>query len=285
MTDDQGYGWQPQQVYDQQYGQDQPWHVGWYDPDSHRLGISRPQPPHPQAQGAPPPLYPQQGAPWMQPGYGPQPHPAQPQSFPGQQRSPRRKRHAARNVLVGLGSLVVVIVAIGIAVDHGGHSVQVAASAANAGTPGGTSQDGGAPKTAGIGSAITLSRSGSGEQLAVTVTKVINSARPGGESGGAPAGDRLYAVQFRLRDTGGAPYLDAPASSAVVVDSAGQSYRAAITDSAAGCQGFPATENIAPGSSGLGCVVFQVPEAAKIADVQFTLDSGLASQTGQWNVG
>lgn len=281
MADHQGYGWQPQQVHDQGYGQDQTWHAGWYDPDSHRLGISRPQPPYPQ--DAPPPLYPPHGAPWMQPGYEPQPSPPQPQHFQGRQQSPRRHRRVVRTLLLSASGLVGAIVALSIAAA-GGHSVQAASSAANTGTPGGSIQ-GGKPQTAGIGSAITLSRNGSGEQLAVTVTKVISSAQPGHESGGAPAGDRLYAVQFRLRDTGSAPYPGAPSDSAVVVDSAGQSYRTATTDSAAGCQGFPATESIAPGSSGLGCVVFEVPEAAKITDVQFTLDSSAASQAGQWNVG
>ena len=47
---------------------------------------------------------------------------------------------------------------------------------------------------------------------------------------------------------------------------------------------FPASENIAAGASGLGCIVFEVPKAAKITAVQFTLDSGMASQTGQWDV-
>ena len=45
------------------------------------------------------------------------------------------------------------------------------------------------------------------------------------------------------------------------------------------------SENIAPGASGLGCVVFEVPQSAKITEVQFTLDSGMGPQTGQWNVG
>jgi hypothetical protein len=43
--------------------------------------------------------------------------------------------------------------------------------------------------------------------------------------------------------------------------------------------------NIAPGASGLGCIVFEVPQSAKITEVQFTLDSGFAQQTGQWNIG
>jgi hypothetical protein len=51
-----------------------------------------------------------------------------------------------------------------------------------------------------------------------------------------------------------------------------------------GCQSFPGTENIAAGSTGLGCVVFEVPTTARITKVQFTLDSGMGPQTGQWNV-
>ena len=123
-----------------------------------------------------------------------------------------------------------------------------------------------------------------GEQMAVAVTKVISSASPGDEITAAPAGDRLYAVQFRLHDTGSAAYSDSPSNGAEVVDSAGQSYQASITDTAAGCTTFPASENIAPGSSGLGCIVFEVPKAAKVTAVQFTLDSGMGPQTGQWSV-
>jgi hypothetical protein len=155
------------------------------------------------------------------------------------------------------------------------------------GASGGHSTGGGTgstAKTAGIGSAITLTGNNSGEQMSVTVTRVISSAEPGDEFTSAPAGDRLYAVQFRLRDTGSAAYSDAPSNGAAVVDSAGQSYQAAITDTAAGCTTFPGTENIAPGASGLGCIVFEVPKAANIREVQFTLDSGFGPQTGQWKV-
>jgi hypothetical protein len=119
--------------------------------------------------------------------------------------------------------------------------------------------------------------------MTVTVTRVISSARENDGLSLTPAGDRLYAVQFRLADTGSAAYSDAPSNGAAVVDSAGQSYQSALED-VAGCQSFPATENIAAGASGLGCIVFEVPKAAKITQVQFTLDSGMGPQTGQWNV-
>jgi hypothetical protein len=119
--------------------------------------------------------------------------------------------------------------------------------------------------------------------MAVTVTRVISHARPASEFDAPQSGKRLYAVQFRLDDTGSAAYSDSPSNGAAVVDSAGQSYQSSIGD-AAGCASFPGTENIAAGDKGLGCVVFEVPAGAKITKVQFTLDSGFGPQTGQWAV-
>ena len=257
MTDGQNWGQvprYPQQSYGQQYPQDQPWQPQQYDPAYHQQRVG--------------------GQPWPQP-----PYPGQPQYAPGPQppQGRRRKRHAVRNVLVGLGGLVVVIIGISVAAN-GGHSVKTAGAASQ------TAAAAQSPATARVGSAITLSGNSSGEQMAVTVVKVISSALPGDEFTSAPAGDRLYAVQFRLRDTGTAAYSDAPSNGAAVTDSAGQSYQAGLADTASGCPAFPGTENIAPGSAGLGCIVFEVPEKAKITAVQFTLDSGMGPQTGQWEV-
>ena len=119
--------------------------------------------------------------------------------------------------------------------------------------------------------------------MAVTVTKVYARARPASSFDDPASGKRLYAVQFRLKDTGSAAYSDSPSNGAVVVDAAGQSYQSSL-DNAAECQSFPGTENIAAGASGLGCIVFEVPAKAKITGVQFTLDSGMGPQTGQWDV-
>jgi hypothetical protein len=227
--------------------------------------------------------YPPQDQSWRQPGNGEQLSPPQPPAWgqPPQPQPRRRKRHTARKIIVGIGGLIAVIVVISVAVGSGNHTISTSGASGGHSTGGGT---GSTAKTAGIGSAITLTGNNSGEQMSVTVTRVIASAEPGDEFTSAPAGDRLYAVQFRLRDTGSAAYSDAPSNGAAVVDSAGQSYQAAITDTAAGCTTFPGTENIAPGASGLGCIVFEVPKAANIREVQFTLDSGFGPQTGQWKV-
>jgi Domain of unknown function (DUF4352) len=275
MTDGQNWGQAqapqyPPQGYSQQYPQDQPWQPQQYDPAYHQQRIGGGQP-----------SFPPQGQPWPQPGFGQHPYPGQPQYAPGPQPplGLRRKRHVVRNVLACLGGLVVAVIVISVAAN-GGHSVKTS----GAGTSGQAVSAQG-PTTARIGTAITLSGIDSGEQMAVTVTKVISHASPGDEFTSAPVGDRLYAVQFRLADIGSAAYSDSPSNGAEAVDSSAQSYQASVTDTASGCTSFPATENIAPGASGLGCIVFEIPRAAKITGVQFTLDSGMGPQTGQWDVG
>jgi hypothetical protein len=239
-----------------------------------------PQPYPPQGQTQPgyrQPQYPQRQdlQPAFTPGYrGEQP----PRSYyPPQQyapRPPQRGRHTARNVLTGIGGFIVLIIVISVAANSG-HSVQTT----------GNSKGGSAAQTARIGSAIILAGNGSGEQMSVTMTKVITDAKAGDEFSGASSGDRLYAVQFRLRGTGNAAYSDAPSNGAAVVDSAGQSHNAQVAGNAAGCPSFSTPENIAPGASGLGCIVFEVPTSAKITKVQFTLDSGMGPDTGQWDIG
>jgi hypothetical protein len=259
----------PQEGYgQQQYPQDQPWQQQ-YDPRVHAQRIN----------GRPPQ---QQYAPGWQQEYIPQP-PWQGQ--PPQAPPPRRrKRHPVRNVLAGIGGLVVVIIVIAVAANSGQHTVNTSGSGSTPTTGTGAGQAAKTTAKATIGSSITLVGNNNGEQMAVTVTKVITNAQPNTEFDSAPAGDRLYAVQFRLADTGSAAYSDSPSNGAAVVDSTGQSYQAGV-ETVTGCQSFPGTENIAPGASGLGCIVFEVAKSAKITEVQFTLDSGFGPQTGQWDVG
>jgi hypothetical protein len=131
-----------------------------------------------------------------------------------------------------------------------------------------------------IGSTLDLTGNSSGEKMAVTPVKVINRAH-GGSFFTPDHGKRFYAVQFRLKNIGSATYNDSPSNGAQVVDSAGQSYQSDLSD-VHNCQSFPGSETIAPGDTGLGCIVWQVPKHAHIAKIQFALDSGFASDTGQW---
>ncbi len=215
-------------------------------------------------------------APYGQMPYG---HPPYGQAAPWAAPVHRRQRHVVRNLLAVVGGGVVVLIAIAVVAvaNSAVHSTQTT------GTTGGSARAGGSPQKATIGTAITLSGLDSGEQMSVSVTKVITDASATDSFNAPPAGDRLVAVQFRLSDTGSAAYSDSPSNGAAVVDSAGQSYQSGL-ETVVGCQAFGGTENIAPGSSGLGCVTFEVPEAAKIVAAQFTLDSGMGPQTGQWDV-
>ena len=243
----------PQQQ-DPRYGQQQPW---------------------PQQQPYPP--RPPQQPPYQAPGQ------VLPPYQPYQPGTPRRRRRRGRTVLAvlgGIAGLFVIVIVVAVVAASGNHTITTGqAGATSSGTA--SAKASGAP--AQVGSAITLTGNNTGEQVAVTVVQVVTDAQPATDLDDPPSGDRLYAVQFRLHDTGSAAYSDSPSNGAAVVDSAGQSYQSGIED-AAGCQAFPGTENIAPGSSGLGCVVFEVPVSAKITQVQFTLDSGFGPQTGQWDV-
>jgi Domain of unknown function (DUF4352) len=219
--------------------------------------------------------------------------PYYPQPFP-----PPRRGGTGRTVAIVLGSVLAGLIVIGgIAAALGGHKTTPGASGPGAGGPGAggpsapvtspaaaSSPATTAPPTGGaVGSTIPLTGLKSSERMAVTIVKVIADARPATSFDAASHGKRLYAVQIRLQNIGTAPYSDAPSNSAVITDNLGQSYQASFSN-VQDCQSYPGSENIAAGSTGLGCVVFEIPAGVKITGVQFTLDSGFADQTGHWKV-
>jgi hypothetical protein len=227
--------------------------------------------------------WPQQVQPYPPPGYAPQPQYPPGYPPPGhRQRKSWPRRHKVLTAIMGVFGFFVVIGVIAAAAGSGDHTVTTGqAGSTSSSTP--AASRAAASSAARVGSVITLTGNDAGEKMAVTVTRVTSHARPATDMDAPQSGKRLYAVQFRLDDTGSAAYSDSPSNGAVVVDSTGQSYQSSF-ESAAGCESFPGTENIAAGDKGLGCVVFEVPITAKITKVQFTLDSGLGPQTGQWAV-
>ena len=230
----------------------------------------QPYSPYPPQQQYPPPGYAPQ--PQYPPGYPPPGH---------HQRKSWPRRHKILTAILGLFGFFVVVGVISAVAGSGDHTVTTGqAGSTSSGTPAASKA---ASSTARVGSVITLTGNTSGEKMAVTVTRIISHAQPASDLDAPQSGKRLYAVQFRLDDTGSAAYSDSPSNGAVVADSSGQSYQSSF-DNAAGCESFPGTENIAAGETGLGCIVFEVPVTAKITKVQFTLDSGMGPQTGQWEV-
>jgi Domain of unknown function (DUF4352) len=139
------------------------------------------------------------------------------------------------------------------------------------------------PSPVPVGHTLSLTGINAGEKLDVTVVKVVDPAR-GTELSSPPSGKRLVAVQFRLRNTGSTTYNDSPDNGAKVVDTKGQGFDSAITDTTSAGPNFPATTTISPGGKALGFIVFEVPTGSKIAMVQYALDSGFSTDVGQWKV-
>jgi hypothetical protein len=139
--------------------------------------------------------------------------------------------------------------------------------------------------TAALGSAITLDGITVGEQVTVTAVRVINSATSSDPLFAPPAGERYYAVQFSLDNTGSVTYAEDANFEATVIDSAGKSYTPDLFDTVSGCPAFTGTGTMSPGSSLTGCVVFDLPTVATAKEIQYVPDSGQGPQIGQWPVG
>jgi hypothetical protein len=202
--------------------------------------------------------------------------------------APRGQSRTGQNLLIGLGALMIALIVF-VAVSVIAHMDQDTrtASSSDSQANGNNTPDANTPtgtQTAEVGSVITLAGLAAGEQLSVTVTKVYNEAQPIDQYNKAPGGERLYAVVFRLKNTGTAGYSDAPGNMALVFDSTGQSYPTEFDD-VTECPSFPAVINIPAGASSAGCIAYEVPIDSKITMVQVILDSGYGPQTGDWKVG
>jgi hypothetical protein len=140
-----------------------------------------------------------------------------------------------------------------------------------------------APAAAKLGDTIALKGTETGEAADVTAVKVADNTEGADEFTKPGDGKRFVAVQFRIKATGTKGYNDAPQNSAKLIDAQGQSYGSTVADTKAG-PAFQVPATIAAGESALGFVTFEVPADAKLAEVQFALDSGFAQQSGQWNL-
>jgi hypothetical protein len=222
---------------------------------------------------------------YQSPQYGP-PQGQQPYPGPGysQRSAQHRKRHWVRYAITGATVAVVgTIVAVTIAsAENGSHTATTGQAAVG---PTSSPPIAASPADlAKIGSVLVLKGHETGEKVTVTLVKVFRHPRPASPSDAPRPGYRLYAVQFRLDDTGSVAYSSSPSDGAVVVDSGGHSYQPLLFD-VTGCRSFPGTENIAVGRSRTGCVVFEVPAVATITQVWLTLASGKGAQTGLWEIG
>jgi hypothetical protein len=138
------------------------------------------------------------------------------------------------------------------------------------------------PAGATIGDTISLHGELDPElEIAATVMSVLDPAE-GASFLKAEKGSRYVAVEVRLQNTGTTDYGDAPTNGAVLIDANNHQYDTWMSS------GIEATLDglvrIAPGDERVGFIVFQVPKNEAPGSFQFTLESGFASETGQWSL-
>lgn len=157
----------------------------------------------------------------------------------------------------------------------GTHAASATTAAAAAAAP---------AKPAGLGDTIDLTDD-EGDHIAVTVEKVDPKAAATDGFSSPPAGDSFYAAQVLIKNVGSSAYSDAPGNCLVVKDASGQTFETDIVQSISSGPLMATTVNLAAGDSSLGWVVFDVATGDTVTQVQFTVDSGMGSDTGQWTVG
>ncbi|MBR8638619.1 DUF4352 domain-containing protein [Streptomyces tuirus] len=140
-----------------------------------------------------------------------------------------------------------------------------------------------AQKVANVGDTIELAGSEVGSKLDVTVVKVADNATSSVEGFAPEDGNRWIGVQFQLVNTGTVAYGDSPANGTQVYDKDGQQFGTMFADITAG-PSMSSDVKLKPGAKALGWIVFEVPKGAKLATVQFAMDSGLADQVGEWKL-
>lgn len=246
-------GWQPQQPYPGQPYAQQPYpprggpQPGWQPP--------YPGQPYPQQQGWPPP--------------GPAGPPP---------RRPRRGGHLVRNILSGIGALVVAGVAISALSSHGS-GVSTTPSGDIAAT--GTTASPAAPRIARVGSYFDV-QDGSGDTYRVTLVKVIDPARGADEFSTADNGKRFVAAVFRIKALQGSPQDEDANNNAVILGGNGQSYTASFADIAGYTNFADGVIHVAQGDTVTGAVNFQMPDGVKVSKVQWS--PGMFGSTVQWSV-
>jgi hypothetical protein len=239
------------------------------------------------------PNQPQPAQPWQQPGH-------QPPQYPPPGPPPRKPQ---KPFWKSTGVLIIVVAAlsfiIGIVVGSAGKSTTTTAAdlgatvtvtsapgaspakATNAATAASSSASA-KPAAAHVGSTLILKGDSTSGQLTVTLVAVKDNP-PGKDQFSKPsAGNKFYAIQYRLLNTSSIAYSDSPTNGAKVIDGQGQQFQSDFADTTAG-PSFPGGTTIPPGGTALGWITFQVPTASVVVGAQFALSSGFGT-VGQWAI-
>ncbi|WP_369213448.1 DUF4352 domain-containing protein [Streptomyces flavofungini] len=137
--------------------------------------------------------------------------------------------------------------------------------------------------SSGSGDTISLRGLGGGSGLDVTVVKVADPARSAEKFSAPERGKRWLGIQFRLVNTGTTAYADSPQNGVQVTDADGQRFQTMFAEITAG-PAMSADVRLRPGAKALGWVVVELPADVTPTAVQFTMDSGMADHTGEWQL-
>jgi hypothetical protein len=139
------------------------------------------------------------------------------------------------------------------------------------------------PTAAKVGSPITVTGLDGGSEVTVVVKKIVDPTDSTNEFSAPAPGSRYVAVQFEITNTGTVLYDDFPALGATVKDAQGRQFDFAFTEGVTAGARMPDSVKLLPGKKTLGYIVFEVPDASKVASVKFGMEAGLGD-TGEWQV-
>ncbi len=123
-----------------------------------------------------------------------------------------------------------------------------------------------------VGTAFT-DTDDSNNKMAVKLTHVMDPAQGADEFNTPDNGNRFVGAKFKITGLSGT-FSDDANSDAVLVGSNGQSYQPDFSD-IRGCTNFNAgSYSVSPGTSSVGCVVFQVPENVQASSIQWGSEFG-----------
>ena len=173
-----------------------------------------------------------------------------------------------RNILAGIGAVVVAIIVISAISSHGsGVST----------TPSGSSSTRfhvqprcHAQGHRGPGRLVLRRQDGSGDTYRVTLVKIIDPAQGADQFSTPDNGKRFVGAVFTIKAVSGSPKDEDANTDAVIVGSNGQTYNVRHRRHRWVHQLQQRQIQVAQGETTTGAVVFQVPDGVKVAKVQWT---------------
>jgi hypothetical protein len=229
----------------------------------------------------------QQGGYQQQPGWNQQPGWAQQPGWNQQPRPQRPRRgHTGRNVLIGVGTAVVVLIVLGvIGAAVGSHQNSGGGTSATGSPGGGPSEPTPGPAaTGGVGTTFKITGTddnGKPMSYDVTLISVSQTTTPDNSFDAASAGHHLAGAEFKITGLTGSSHDDANLD-ANVSGSNDQSYTASFSGLAAGTNFSDGDFTVAPGQTEVGYVSFELPNSVQVGDV--TWDPNLDGAIATWKV-